>query len=86
LVLTANEMPRFGRSWNLTLQGIAAAPIAFCIFGLSDQVLPIGALPLPLAAYSLNNPSSSRSRFASGPKWLKFRLPAALASRVAAFM
>lgn len=53
LVLTANEMPRFGRSWNLTLQGIPAAPIAFCILGLSDQVSPLGPLPVPLAGIGM---------------------------------
>lgn len=53
LLLTANEMPRFGGAWNVTLQNLAAAPIAFCTFGLSDQIASFGPLPMSLAGFGM---------------------------------
>jgi hypothetical protein len=53
LLITANEMPRFGGAWNLTLQNFSAVPIAFCTFGLSDQVSGFGPLPVPLAGLGM---------------------------------
>ena len=53
LLITANEMPRFGASWNVTLQNIVPVPIAFCAFGVSDQIAPFGPLPVSLAGLGM---------------------------------
>lgn len=83
LLIDGNDLPRVGRTWNLRLQGLTAAPssLVMFLFGLSNTTAQVGSLPFPLASFGMPgcslyvSPDVTMSQFAQSAATAGIAIP-----------